>query len=97
MNCFGVIIDCDAAIAGEYPIGPGIEAPKTAKGGGGTDFCQPFDRAKELDEEGEPIAGLIYLTDLIGSFPEPPNFPTLWLNITKDTLAPFGRTVFFDI
>jgi len=49
--------------------------------------------------EGEEIAGLIYLTDLYGSFPagdEIPNYPTLWLSITKDLQAPFGRTVYVE-
>lgn len=95
MNCFGFIFDCDAALHHEYPAGPGLEVPKTAKGGGGTDFCEPFERTKELIENGDEIAGLIYLTDGYGSYPDEaniPEFPTLWLMIT-DQIAPFGRTV----
>jgi predicted metal-dependent peptidase len=93
----GFLIDCDARIAAEYEIGPGIPLPQTAKGGGGTDFREPFLRVKELQEEGKSIAGLIYLTDTFGSTGEAPDFPTLWLSITKDAVMPFGRTVYVEI
>ncbi len=97
MGCCGLILDCDTAIHKEYPIGPGLEVSKTAKGGGGTDFRDPFKRTVQLQEEGESIAGLVYLTDLYGSFPEvAPEFPTLWLSITKDSTAPFGKTVYVE-
>lgn len=97
MGCCGLIFDCDTIIHHEYPIGPGLEVSKTAKGGGGTDFRDPFKRTIQLQEEGENIAGLVYLTDLAGSFPDvAPEFPTLWLSITKDSIAPFGRTVYIE-
>lgn len=45
------------------------------KGGGGTDFRPLFDR---LAEESEPPAGVVYRTDLAGSFPdEPPQYPVI--------------------
>lgn len=94
-GCHGFIFDCDADLHHEYPAGPGLEVPRTAKGGGGTDFRPPFKRVQEMIEEGEEIAGLIYLTDLFGSHLDKqdyPDFPTLWISIT-DQVAPFGRTV----
>lgn len=94
---FGYIFDVDAALNYEYEIGPGIEVPKTAHGGGGTDFRPAFKRCQELIDNGEEIAGLIYITDLMGDFPSaPPEFPTLWLSITEKSVAPFGRTIFVN-
>lgn len=92
-NCRAIVMDCDAALHGEYPIEPGELVPSQAKGGGGTDFRPPFERVAQLVESGEKIAGLIYLTDMMGSFPETaPDFATLWL-ATTDAQGPFGRTV----
>jgi predicted metal-dependent peptidase len=95
MGCEGLVIDCDAAIKAEYIITDGEECPDTAKGGGGTDFRPVFDRANELTEEGEQIAGIVYLTDLDArpeKFPDSTSVATLWM-ATADRQAPFGRTV----
>src|SRR5262249_19102404 len=60
---------------------------------GGTDFQPVFARAAQLVDEGERVAGVVYLTDLAGSLPKSdPGIPTLWLSTTKAS-APFGRTV----
>lgn len=91
-GCRGLVIDCDHRIQEEYWLEPGDECPVKAKGGGGTDFRPVFQRTAELATQGEHLAGVVYLTDLEGDFPDDPETPTLWL--TKETaLAPFGRTV----
>lgn len=96
-GCRAVVIDCDAAIHAEHTIEPGETVPREAKGGGGTSFRPPFERAAELIEAGEKIAGLIYLTDMQGDFPEQsPDFATLWL-ATTDAQGPFGRTVRVEV
>lgn len=88
-----LLIDCDSAIAAEYRIAPGEEIPLKAAGGGGTDFAAPFERAAELQANGENIAGLIYLTDLCGSgWPAESTLPVLCI-CTEDSQAPSGRTV----
>lgn len=93
LNCGLVLIDCDAAIQAEYRIEPGMDVPRVAKGGGGTDFAAPFVRADELIDAGEKIAGLVYFTDLCGSnWPADEAIPTLCLS-TTDSIAPSGRTV----
>ena len=92
-GCRGLVLDCDAAIQQEIELAPGEECPTKAKGGGGTDFRPVFERAAALTEEGERIAGIVYLTDLRGTFPEQtPDIATLWVATTGKT-APFGRTV----
>jgi predicted metal-dependent peptidase len=91
-GCRGLVIDCDHKIQKEYWLEPGDECPVKAMGGGGTNFRPVFQRTEELATQGEQIAGVVYLTDLEGDFPDDPETPTLWL--TKEpALAPFGRTV----
>lgn len=92
-HCRGLVLDCDATIQDEIELSPGDECPLTAKGGGGTDFRPVFERTAELADQGERIAGIVYLTDLDGDFPsETPDAATLWLSTSKKA-APFGRTV----
>jgi len=94
LPCSAVVLDCDTRIHAEYRIAPGDECPLDAKGGGGTAFEPAFDRVRELLDEGEQIAGMIYLTDLDGSFPaEPAEYPVLWAAYGTDGIAPFGRTI----
>jgi len=94
-NCRAIVMDCDAAIHAEHMIEPGEVVPREAKGGGGTDFACVFARVAEMIEQGERIAGLIYLTDLAGSHAsEPPDFATLWLCVTPTYQPPpFGRVI----
>ena len=82
----------------EYRLTPGDELPTQAEGGGGTDFRPAFARVAELEAEGERIAGLVYLTDLLGYFPnaDDVSIPTLWV-ATTDHAAPFGRTVRVEV
>lgn len=58
-----------------------------ATGGGGTDF-RPALTAMEAHF---PVA-LIYLTDLYGSYDEPPSYPVLWACIS-DEVARWGETI----
>lgn len=66
----------------------------TFTGGGGTDF-----RPLIAEAEKHQIASLVYLTDLMGTFPDiAPPFPVLWAvpEVYKDTdlKAPFGRVLY---
>lgn len=93
MNCSAIMLDCDAAVRAEHRLAAGELAPVEMVGGGGTDFRPAFDRAAELAEGGEQVAGLVYLSDLDGCQPDSiPEFPVLWL-ATEPGEAPFGRTV----
>lgn len=87
-----LVIDCDARIQAEHRCGQGEPCPVRASGGGGTDFRPPFERARQLAEDGENVAGIIYLTDLCGPEPDSSDFPVLWLCTTERT-AKVGRTV----
>lgn len=87
-----IVIDCDARVQAEHVVEPGEPIPERAVGGGGTDFRPVFERADELTERGESIAGIVYLTDLYGSEPAEVAYPTLWL-ATTDRVAGTGRTV----
>lgn len=63
-------------------------------GGGGTDFRPPFAYIER--ENIEPV-GLIYLTDLYGSFlKNEPEYPVLWVSISKLT-APYGDTINIEL
>ena len=64
------------------------------RGGGGTSFEPVFDY---IEKEGITPACLIYLTDLEGRFPsQEPDYPVIWVSVTKDKKAPFGETVYLD-
>jgi predicted metal-dependent peptidase len=91
-GCSALVIDADAVVCGEYRLEAGDTVPQTAQGGGGTDFRPAFDRAASLAEDGETIAGLVYLTDLEGAEPDSADFPVLWL-CTGNATARTGRTV----
>lgn len=93
-GCKGILMDVDTDIARELVLQPGDDCPLDACGGGGTDFRKPFARAKELTEQGEQLAGLVYLTDLYGPQPDPADveLPTLWI-CTNGQTAKSGRTI----
>jgi predicted metal-dependent peptidase len=88
------VIFCDAEVGSvqvfrptEYPISANKFKPM---GGGGTDFRPVFDYIKEKDLH--PCA-VLYLTDMMGSFPEKaPKYPVIWC-ATTDHKGPWGRTV----
>lgn len=94
LRCKVIVLDCDTRIHAEYHLEPGDDCPLDARGGGGTDFEPAFDRVAQLLDEGETIAGLVYLTDLDGAFPaEPADYPVLWAAYNTSNAAPFGRTI----
>lgn len=95
VNCDVVLLDADADVQAEHRLTPGDDVPDRAKGGGGTDFRPAFARVAELTADGERIAGVVYLTDLCGTFPtadQAGDVPVLWVATTTAT-APIGRTV----
>ena len=88
------VIYCDAEIHKEE-VYTRADLPMNLKpiGGGGTNFCPVF---KHIKEKHYTPACLIYFTDLYGRFPkQEPEYPTMWLTMTKDKKAPFGITVNF--
>lgn len=93
-GCEALVLDADAAVQAEYRLSQGELPPLEPVGGGGTDFRPAFARVQELIEEGEKIAGLVYLTDLYGTEPDAGtvDIPTLWLCINEQ-VGGFGRTV----
>ena len=89
-----IVLDADADVQAEHRIARGDVIPNKGKGGGGTDFRPTFARVQELIDEGENIAGVVYLTDLYGVEPEPDmvTVPVLWL-CTNEQVATTGTTV----
>jgi predicted metal-dependent peptidase len=84
------VVYCDAAVQSTEEFGPSEPIKLSPKGGGGTDFRPPF---QWVEEEGIQPKCLIYLTDLCcNSFPEPPEYPVLWVTDSRTT-APFGETL----
>ena len=95
VGCEAIVIDCDTEICAEYRVGHGDEAPLDAKGGGGTSFDPVFARVAQLIEDGEHIAGLVYLTDGDGdvSVTETDD-PVLWgVYGGRTAPMPIGRTI----
>jgi predicted metal-dependent peptidase len=63
----------------------------TMRGGGGTDFTEPF---KWVIDNNEQPALFIYFTDLYGSCnAPPPDYSTLWVCTTEQTDIPFGELI----
>lgn len=91
-----IVMDADAAIQSETRLTAGAVWPDraTRHGAGGTDFRPVFVRAAEISQA-EPVAGIIYLTDLEGAFPAASDIPTLWVS-TRAHPVPFGRVVVCD-
>lgn len=88
------LISCDAAIHQQQDFLPGDSLLDFhPEGGGGTDFRPVF--TELANENDEPPAALIYLTDLEGSFPAAaPEYPVLWANFGQPRRkAPFGTTI----
>lgn len=92
-NCSAIVMDVDAAIHTEHRVEAGEPVPAKAVGGGGTDFRCVQERITQLTDEGERIAGVVFCSDLMATFPADfGDAATLWLS-TTDNQAPFGRTV----
>ena len=95
VGCEAIVIDCDTEICAEYRVGHGDEAPLDAKGGGGTSFDPVFARVAQLIEDGEHIAGLVYLTDGDGDVSvTETDYPVLWgVYGGRTAPMPIGRTI----
>jgi predicted metal-dependent peptidase len=90
-----IVLEVDAAVNGvnKYENGEAFTLP-VIHGRGGTNFTPAFDYLKD---EGIEPACFIYLTDLVGSYPEfPPSYPVLWI-CTTDLQADWGQTIKIDI
>jgi len=84
------VVYCDAAVQSTQEFTASESVRLEPRGGGGTDFRPVFDWVTKNDIA--PVC-LIYLTDLCcDSFPEPPEYPVLWVTDSRRT-APFGETV----
>lgn len=87
--CPYTFITCDTAVWDVKKVRKGKNFKfNNPKGGGGTDFTPAFDFAKKYGFE-----GVIFITDMYGTFPEKYNKPTLWISISDETRAPFGKVV----
>jgi predicted metal-dependent peptidase len=88
-------MDCDTRVTQVqvFERGEPIEL-KPVQGGGGTSFVAPFIR---VGKEGYSPAFLVYLTDMLGTFPQDdPGYPVLWASTTslgRAPVAPFGETI----
>lgn len=86
------VLYCDAAINRVDVYERGDTITITPCGGGGTDFRPAFGYLATMDE---PPVALVYLTDLLGSFPrQAPDVPVLWaVPEGYNANAPFGEAV----
>lgn len=85
------VVYCDAAVAKteEYDV-EDLPIKLKPSGGGGTDFRPPF---QWIEQQGLEPACVVYLTDLMGAFPQhEPEWPVLWA-ATNGGKAPWGDTV----
>lgn len=87
-------IQCDAKVQSyqELTIEDQDDWPLEVHGRGGTSFIPVFEKVEELGIT-PPI--LVYLTDLMGSFPEEPNYPVLWVS-SCDGHIPFGDKILIE-
>lgn len=83
-------IDCDARVYSHRVFAPGDQLDLSLRGGGGTRFEPVFEFVAQ--NRIEPDC-LIYFTDMHGSFPPPPAYPTLWVSYSYVTKAPFGSVI----
>ena len=91
------VIYCDSAIQGEVKtfMFEDFPVPLEKKGGGGTDFTEPFHWVEK--NCGNPTA-LVYLTDLYGPcHATPPSYPTLWVCTSTADNNPFGQLLHLEI
>jgi predicted metal-dependent peptidase len=87
-----IFVQCDAEIHEAKVISPYRKFDTKMKGRGGTDFRPVFEYAKKVNAN-----GVIYLTDLMGTFPEKCTLRTLWVCTEKDVTAPFGKTIYLPV
>jgi predicted metal-dependent peptidase len=88
------VVYCDAAVQSFQEFEPGEPVELEPQGGGGTDFRPVFDWVAQ--NAINPVC-LLYLTDLCCySYPNPPEYPVLWVTNSRRT-APLGETVRIEI
>jgi predicted metal-dependent peptidase len=92
-----IVIYVDAAVQGsELICRDDAEINLEPKGGGGTDYRPGYDW---LQKQGHLPTAAVYLTDgYCNSFPQEPNFPTLWV-LTQGSVyfkPPFGEILVID-
>ena len=88
------VVYADAAVQRVDVFERGEPITINPKGGGGTNFEPAFDWVEENDVA--PVC-LIYLTDMMGKFPDvEPEYPVLWA-ATTDIEGPFGETVRIEL
>lgn len=84
------VIYCDAKVNHVDTFSRDTPVKLHPHGGGGTDFRPVFDY---VEKQGLEPCCLIYLTDLMGTFPqEPAPYPVLWITDER-TQAPWGETI----
>ena len=92
-----MVIYVDAAVQGvEFIASDDTDMNLELKGGGGTDYRPGFDW---LHEQGHMPTAAVYLTDgYCNSFPDEPDFPTLWVLTQKSDYfkPPFGEILVID-
>ena len=67
--------------------------PKVHATRGGTDFRPVFVEVQKLLDQGEEVSGLVFFTDLYGTWPDTqPDFPVLWV-ATTDVAGPSWGTI----
>lgn len=85
-----IVLHCDSDVAAVEEFEPGSPVKLSPKGGGGTNFCPVFDWC---ERNGIVPDSLVYLTDMMGEFPDSmPDYPVIWA-ATTDIKAPWGETV----
>lgn len=85
------LMACDARVHLDRILEKSDAVPTEFGGRGGTDFRPVFDLLQ--DGKFKP-ACLLYLTDMYGPFPDvPPEYPVLWVTVSRDVKAPFGMTI----
>jgi predicted metal-dependent peptidase len=91
------VVYCDSTITSVQRFDKGDELMLVPTGGGGTAFLPVFKHADKLNEQGDKVAALIYLTDMEGNLKEldEPEFPVVWGCVYqhRDMTAPFGSVV----
>ena len=88
------VVQCDAQVHGhEVMSASDLPLSFKVKGRGGTAFRPVFDFVDENDIR--PVC-LVYLTDLYGDNPSPPDYPVLWVSTGGDN-PPFGELVKLEV